>query len=156
MSTLDALWLFDKNINTLISKFDPGNSPLFDSPIQSLRINNRTGELFIGSNGGVVSYQTDATKGSPRQQSSIVIYPNPVRLQEYGGVVTVDGLVENAFVKITDMSGRLVWQSIANGGTFSWNLRDLNGNLPQTGMYMLLISNSDGTEIIIGKLALIN
>ena len=156
MSTRDALWLFDKTINTLIARFDSENSPLFDSPITSLRINGRTGELFIGADGGIVSYQTDASEGGATQQTQIKIFPNPIRLREFSGVVTVEGLVENAFVKITDVAGRLVWQDRANGGTFSWNLRDLNGDMPQSGIYLIFSSNSDGSETIIGKLALIN
>ena len=156
MATGATLWLFDKNINELIHNFSPENSPLYDEEIKDLKINGGNGELFILSDGGIFSYRSDATDGNPVHDQEIVIFPNPVNLRNFSGVVTIDGLAENAYVKITDIAGRLVWQAQANGGTFSWDLRNLSGEIPQTGIYLILSSTSDGSDTIVGKLALVN
>jgi hypothetical protein len=156
MATGANLWLFDKNINTLLKNFSPENSPIYDERIYDLRINGGNGELFILSEGGILSYRTDATDGEAVHDRDIVIFPNPVRLRDFSGVVTVNGLAENAYVKVTDMAGRLVWQTRSNGGTFSWDLRSLSGEIPQTGIYLILSSTPDGSDTVIGKLALVN
>jgi len=155
MVTGSTLWLFDRNINNILERFDPDNSPLFDTDIKSLKIDT-TGELFIGTSAGILSYQSDASEGNPTHEPSISIYPNPVHVRDFNGVVTIKGVADDAIVKITDLSGRLVWQSQANGGTLSWDLRDLRGQIPQTGIYLILSANSEGSDTKIGKLALVN
>jgi flagellar hook assembly protein FlgD len=85
---------------------------------------------------------------------NVEIYPNPVT-SNFSGEIVINGLVNNAIVKITDVSGKLVKQTRANGATATWNARDVNGSRVQTGIYLVFSSNADGTETFVGKIAII-
>jgi hypothetical protein len=73
----------------------------------------------------------------------------------YEGVLTLTGLVSNALVKITDISGRLVYQTQANGGTAVWHLNTANGQRAQTGIYYVFTANSIGKETMVSKFAVV-
>jgi flagellar hook assembly protein FlgD len=63
--------------------------------------------------------------------------------------------VNNAKVKITDVSGKLIKETQANGSTATWNGRNVNGGRVQTGVYLVFSSNADGTETFVGKIVVI-
>ena len=100
-----------------------------------------------------MSFRSDATESGPEFEN-VKIFPNPVT-HEFSGMVAISGLATDAIVKITDVSGKLVWQGQANGGTVSWNVRDYHGKRPSTGMYLVLSATPDGNESIAGKIAIV-
>ena len=51
------------------------NSPLFSNKIQALAINNSNGELFIGTEKGILGFKSGAT--SLIYFTELVVYPNP-------------------------------------------------------------------------------
>lgn len=105
-----------------IANFTTANSPLPSNQINSLAINQITGEVFIGTEKGLVSYMGDATEGS-EDYSDIYAYPNPVR-PEHNDRVTIVGLMADSNVKITDMKGNIVYQGKSAR-------RDIHLGLPQ-------------------------
>jgi hypothetical protein len=110
--------------------------------------------VFFGTETGIVSYRADATEGSS-SFSKIKIFPNPVTAN-FTGTVGIAGLATDATVKITDVSGRLVWQTQANGSTATWNVQDGSGRRAATGIYLVIAISQDGRESVIGKIAVIN
>lgn len=148
-----GLWLFSEAGEDLVYNFTVDNSPLPSNNIQSLTIEPTSGELFIGTDKGTVSFRSDATEGTG-QHSNVTISPNPVTSNSNRDVV-INGLVNNALVKITDVSGKLVREIRAQGSTALWNSRDYNGQRVQTGVYLVFSSNGDGTETFVGKIAVI-
>lgn len=152
-SQTSGLWLFSETGEELIYNFTVDNSPLPSNNIISLTIEPQSGELFIGTDKGTVSFRSDATEGTG-QHSNVTISPNPVQSNANRDVV-INGLVNNALVKITDVSGKLVREIRAQGSTALWNSRDYNGQRVQTGVYLVFSSNSDGTETFVGKIAVI-
>jgi hypothetical protein len=74
---------------------------------------------------------------------------------DFIGQVGISGLANNAVVKITDVGGRLVYQTRANGGTLIWNLADYNGRKVQSGVYLVLSSDADGKNTCISKIAVV-
>lgn len=154
MGTENGLWLFDEFGEKQIHNFNTANSPLLSNKIVDLEISDKSGELFIITDAGIVSYRSDATPGESVFQK-IKIFPNPVTHQ-FMGSVGISGLVTDAIVKITDVGGKLVWQATANGGSTSWNVRDYNGNRAATGIYLVFCITQDGTESMVGKIAVVN
>lgn len=148
-----GLWLFSETGEELVYNFTVDNSPLPSNNIRSLTIEPTSGELFIGTDKGTVSFRSDATEGTG-QHSNVTISPNPVTRNSTRDVV-INGLVNNALVKITDVSGKLVREIRAQGSTALWNSRDYNGQRVQTGVYLVFSSNGDGTETFVGKIAVI-
>lgn len=153
-----GLYLLSDDGTRTLAHFTAHNSPLLDDCIYSMAYDEDSGELFIATASGLCSYHTDATKGYSKLKSSqLKIYPNPVR-PDFNGVVTVNGLVDNALVKFTDTAGNLVYQTRANGGTATWNLRLANGKRAAAGVYFIMASltpSGGETQMATGKLLLI-
>ncbi|MCX6234554.1 MAG: T9SS type A sorting domain-containing protein [Bacteroidetes bacterium] len=133
--------------------FTEENSPLLSNSITSIVINNN-GEVFFGTSKGVISYRSTATPPKP-VNNNVYAYPNPVR-EDYDGPIAIKGLVQNADVKITDVSGTLIYATKAQGGQAIWNGRNFEGDKAHTGVYMVYISNEDGSETIVTKILVIN
>lgn len=154
LGTERGVWLFDALGETQLLQFNEANSPLLSDKINALEINPVTGEVFFGTEAGIVSYRADATEGTS-SFSKIKIFPNPVTAN-FTGTVGIAGLATDATVKITDVSGRLVWQTQANGSTATWNVQDSSGRRAATGIYLVIAISQDGRESVIGKIAVIN
>ena len=153
IGTERGVWLFSPSGEELIHNFTADNSPLLSNVILDIGINHETGEVFFATSHGLVSFRSDATE-SDFQFQNVKIFPNPVT-PDFSGMVAISGLATDAIVKITDISGKLVWQSQANGGTVSWNVRDNHGKRPSTGVYLVFSATSDGSESIAGKIAIV-
>lgn len=138
-----------------IHHFTKDNSPLPSNTIESLAMNHKSGELFIGTDKGLVSYTADATQGEDSYiEENVYAYPNPV-VSYYDGLITVVGLKANSHVKIINTAGRLVAEGTSLGGTFTWNGRTPQGQRVSTGVYYVLGSDEEGNEGIVTKVLFI-
>ncbi|MBL0052663.1 MAG: hypothetical protein IPP29_14705 [Bacteroidetes bacterium] len=133
-----------------VLNFNETNSPLLSNNIYSIKVNDATGEVFFSTDRGLISYQGDATQGSAACEN-VLVYPNPVR-ENYEGPIAIRGLVNNGNVKITDVSGNLVFETQSLGGQAIWYGKNLKGEKVYTGVYLLFCSDADGTNTCITKL----
>ncbi|MDX1627382.1 MAG: T9SS type A sorting domain-containing protein [Fulvivirga sp.] len=153
MGTKRGVWLFDEEADRQIRFFDESNSPLPSGEILDIAIHEKTGEVFFATNAGIVSWRGTATSSTEKHEE-VAIFPNPVTAN-FTGTVGISGLAANANVKITDVSGKLIWQTFANGGTATWQVRDYNGNRAAPGIYLIFSSSADGEETFVGKIAVV-
>jgi ligand-binding sensor domain-containing protein len=137
-----------------IHHFTTRNSPLISDNIASIAVHPKTGEVFIATNLGLVSYRADATEGQSSFQN-VLVFPNPVR-PDFDGVISVTGLMEETVVKITDINGYLVYETMSTGGQATWDGRNLRGQRVKTGVYLIFLSNRDGSETHVSKLLFIH
>ena len=149
-----GIFLISEDGREELLHFTEDNSPLFSNQINSISINSENGEVFIGTGNGLLSYRGYATDGKADFEEATV-FPNPVR-ENYFGNIAVSGLMDNAFCKIVDAAGRLVWQGYAYGGQFIWNGKDYAGNRPATGVYFVFASDKTGKEKKVAKILFIN
>ena len=136
-----------------LEHFTKENSPLFSNAISSLAINPEDGEVFIGTDLGIISYRSTATEGV--ESCDIFAFPNPVN-NKYEGVVAIKGLTQDASVKITDVSGSLIYQTKALGGQAIWNGKNLKGEKAASGVYMVFSTAADGSESCSTKILIVN
>ena len=122
--------------------------------IVDIAIDDESGEVYIGTGLGIVSYKGTATGGNP-VHSNVYVYPNPVR-EDYNSTIAIMGLVENAKVKITDISGNLVYQTTALGGQAVWDGNNYNGVRARTGVYLVFSTDDQGKETYVTKFVIIN
>ena len=137
-----------------IAEFNSENSPLLSNNVTSLSINGESGEIFIGTDLGICSYRTDASRGGDKF-GHVYTFPNPVE-HGYEGPIAITGLVTDADVKITDVSGNLVFSTVANGGTAIWNGKLYSGQRAATGVYLVFCTNEDGSQTKVTKFLFIN
>ena len=139
-----------------IHHFTTENSNLLSNIINSIAINDRTGEVFFGTDEGLCSYMSDATATNDEMtKDNVYAYPNPVR-PDYNGLITVTGLSYNADVKIVTTNGVLVAEGKSNGGTFTWNGTDLKGQRVASGIYMVQTATQTGESGTVCKIAIVN
>jgi len=137
-----------------IYHFNENNSPLFSNNITSIAINGKSGEVFIGTAKGIISYKSTATEGED-EFGEVYAYPNPVR-PGYGGIIAIKGLVKDADVKITDITGTLIYQTKALGGQAIWDGNNFSGERARSGIYLVFCSNDDGTKTYVTKICIVN
>lgn len=134
-------------------QFTINNSPLPSNYVNDIKINSKTGEVFIATNKGMVSFNGIAT-GANDNLNNVYVYPNPVR-PAYSGTVKVAGLIDKANVKITDIEGNLVYEITSSGGTIEWDTTAFGKYKVASGVYMVFISAQDGSETKVKKVMII-
>jgi ligand-binding sensor domain-containing protein len=133
--------------------FTKENSPLPNNTIIDIDIDPNTGEVFIATEGGMVSYRGSATKGTENLEN-VYAFPNPVR-PEYSGQVSISGLMDKCNVKITDIEGNLVHEAISEGGTIQWDTTAFGKYKVASGVYIVLVSSDDGVQTKTKKIMII-
>ncbi|MFZ6009462.1 MAG: two-component regulator propeller domain-containing protein, partial [Bacteroidota bacterium] len=154
IGTEHGVWLFNSTGEELVHNFTQANSPLLSDIVKDIAIHGESGEVFFATDKGIISFRGDAVSGTESFQR-IKIFPNPVTAA-FNGMVGITGLATDATVKITDINGKLVWQTQANGGSAAWNVRDYNGRRATTGIYLVFAASADGTGSEVGKIAIID
>jgi len=154
VGTANGLFLLSSDGHQTIHYFTMENSPLLSNVIYSIDIDQITGEVYIATDGGINVYQSDAGLGT-HSFEEVRVYPNPVR-QDYTGPVAIKGLAQNADVRITDVTGNLVFRTTALGGQAIWDARSLSGERVATGVYLIWCNNADATESFVTKVFVVN
>ncbi len=149
----NGVYVLDSDNETIVHQFNTSNSPLLSDNIYDIEINDTTGEVFIGTDQGLNSYQGEASEGKP-DYSEIYAYPNPVR-PEHADKVTIVGLMDNSNVKITDLSGNIIYQAKSLGGRATWNCRNASGSRVATGVYLVLATTEGASESVVTKIIVI-
>jgi hypothetical protein len=121
--------------------------------ILSLAVDGTTGEVYFCTDRGIMSYRGDATEGG-EESDCATVFPNPVR-ETYTGPIAITGLVRDSEVKITDVSGNLVYRTTSLGGQAIWNGNDMSGNRAATGVYLVFASDVSGAFKCNTKLLLV-
>lgn len=151
----NGIYLLSPDGMETIHHFTEDNSPLPSSSITSIAIDHTSGKVYIGTVKGLVSYQSDATEGeSSFKEDRVYAYPNPVH-PGYTGLITVTGLMRDSDVKITNISGKLIYQGTSLGGQFSWDGRNMQGNRVASGIYFVMAADAEGKEGIVTKIMVV-
>lgn len=149
-----GVFLMSEDGQTELAHFTEANSPLLSDNITSIAIDQESGEVFFGTSKGIVSFMGEANTGKD-EMGDVYAYPNPVS-HEYTGPIAITGLVKNADVKITDIRGQVVFKTTALGGRAIWDGNNFAGERAASGVYMVFVTNDDGTQKAVTKILLIN
>ena len=141
------------NGDLIVEDINTSNSLLISDNITSIAINDKTGEVFIGTDKGIVSYMSDAIEGQS-DYSEVYAYPNPVRPAS-NSQVAITGLMENSNIKITDMAGNIMNEGTSNGGLYTWNCTNQTGSIVKAGIYLVFAALPDGSQGVVTKIMVI-
>ncbi len=130
-----GLYLMSSDCITEIEHFQMDNSPLLSNDILDLCYDPESGILYISCQGGVVTYQTDAIEGA-EDFDGLYCYPNPVR-PNYNGELRIMGLMNDSQVSITTTNGDLIYTTVSQGATTTWDLRTSGGQRVNPGVYLI-------------------
>lgn len=154
IGTADSgLFLVSSDGQKTIYHFTINNSPLPSNAINDIDINGLTGEVFIATSKGMVSFKGTSTDAN-ENLNNVYVYPNPVR-PEFTGTVKISGLIDKATIKIADIEGNLVYETTSEGGTIEWDTTAFGKYKVASGVYMIFISAQDGLETKVKKVMII-
>ncbi|TWW01758.1 two-component regulator propeller domain-containing protein [Chitinophaga pinensis] len=156
VGTYNGAWLVSDDGQRILEHFNTGNSPLPDNHIYRITIDPKVGEVYFATGKGLMSWHGTATEPvSKMERDSVLVFPNPVK-HDYSGPIAIRGLADNTRVKITDISGRMVYQTRAFGGQAIWNGLDYTGHRPQSGVYLVFAMGETGGEHVVTRIVFIN
>lgn len=128
---------------TIIAEYTAENSDIPDNTVYVARYNPQNNSMLVSTAAGLAELYLSGMPTGGTDMSSVRVYPNPVR-PDYYGFVTIDGLADNALVKIVDASGNLVKElDRASGGQTQWDTTNLNHNKVGSGVYYVMASAGD-------------
>ncbi len=151
-----GIFLLSPDGNEIIQNFTTDNSPLISNVILDMAFNHKTGELFIATDKGLVSYRADASEGDT-EYSNVKVFPNPVK-PDFNGLITIQGIQYDSDINVTDVAGNLVYKTNSNGGTATWNGKTVNGERVKGGVYLFWTApnDTDGKGRKVGKVVVVN
>lgn len=154
IGTVDSgVFMFSPDGQEQLYHFTITNSPLPSNAINDIEIDGKTGEVFIATDKGLVSFKGVNT--DPKDNlSNVYVYPNPVR-PGFSGTVKIANLIDKANVKIADIAGNLVYEKIAEGGTVEWDTTAFGKYRVASGVYMIFIAADDGSETKVKKVMIV-
>ncbi len=153
----EGIWLIDEEggRHRAIRNFTTDNSPLISNNITSVAYDNVTGQVFIATDLGLVSY-TDVVRGSVAEMDDLFIYPNPFSYRkENSERIVIDGLSSQTTIRILTVDGRLVRRLDTRGGRVEWDVRDFNGDRVATGVYIVVAADSQNDQRGTGKVVVV-
>ena len=59
-------------------------------------------------------------------------------------------------MKITDLHGNLICETVSNGGIATWDGKNRQGRKVSTGIYLAICVNEDGSQSAVSKIMVIN
>jgi hypothetical protein len=146
--------LFSNDGRQEVYNFNTSNSPLMSNFIRDIAINDITGEVFFVTERGLQSFRSDASV-SDFEYSNVQVFPNPFR-PDFNGVVTIQGIAFESEVRVTDAAGNLVYKTVSNGGTATWNGELMNGQRAASGVYLIWTAPINAKGRYVGKFVMIN
>ena len=147
-----GVFVFSPDARKLEAHYTTHDSPLLGDTIRSITI-DATGEVFMATSRGICSYRSESSAGQ-EDFSQAYAFPNPVP-PGYRGPITITRLVEDVNVKITDVAGNLVYETVAKGGQAVWHGKDFSGRRVSSGVYLIFMTNEEGSKTHVGKLLFI-
>lgn len=155
IGTNQGLLQVNSDGSRLIATYDSKNSPLLSDVIQSLAIDNNKGIVYVGTDAGLISFETPAVK--PLENfAELFAYPNPLLVDGRSTLLTIDGLIKDAEIKILSVSGKLISEFPSPGGRVAyWDAKDLDGKFVSSGVYFIVAYDQDGNNVASTKIAVL-
>ncbi|MBW6516369.1 MAG: hypothetical protein K0B81_07130 [Candidatus Cloacimonetes bacterium] len=156
----NGLTLYDLNINRF-TVYNQDNAPLLSNKITALAYEPYSGNLFIGTDEGLVSVEIGRIyKDTDIKLSSTIAYPNPFR-PDMGETLIIANQNNDIMpegknqCRIYDMNGDLIIILEEDRFfKFSWDGRNSAGKRCSSGIYFYVVSSSSG-DTSRGTIALI-
>ena len=154
-SNTSGVYFVSPDGSEIYKHFDSSNSPLPSDQVYSVCCNHATNSVMIVTPKGVVEYFPGIT---PSQEDYSNVYALPSLVEpDFTGMVSINGLMSNSNVVITDGDGNIVKTLTSNGGIALWDLSNESGVRVKTGYYNVYASqgNTETTGEPLTKIAII-
>ena len=155
VGTKEGVFYLSQDGTELLAHLNVSNTDgkLVDNDVKSVAIDGRVGVVYFGTERGLSSLETVAV--DPRQNfDELSIAPNPFSPSVTS--LTIDGLVQDASIKIISVDGRLMREFNSPGGRIaSWDGRDADGEYVSSGIYFIVAASAEGNDVTTAKVAVV-
>ena len=151
-ATSGVFYLSSNGQETLL-RFTSDNSPLPSDNVLDIAIDDSSGKVYFATNDGLVAFNGTSTAARDDLEN-VYAFPNPVR-PNFTGNVTIEGLTAKANVKITDITGNLVFETNSEGGSVQWDTNAFGKYKVASGVYLILITSDDNLQTKVAKIMII-
>lgn len=148
-----GVFYLSANGQETLLRFTKDNSPLPTNNVQDIAIDQNSGMVYFATTQGLVAYKGNATAPG-NNLANLRAFPNPVR-PGFTGSVTIDGLTAQANVKITDITGSLVYETVSQGGSIQWDTTAFGKYKVRSGVYLIMVTTDDDSETKVAKLMIV-
>lgn len=143
----------------ILGQYTSANSYLPSDVLYSVEYNPSSRSLLISTAEGICEFFPSGSSSSAQQgdDSSLRIYPNPVR-PDYYGWINIEGVPDDSLVKIVDAAGNLVKElGVVSGGTAQWDATNMDLKRVRSGVYHVFASPASGSgDVRKGKILIVN
>lgn len=130
----------------IIKTYNEDNSDLASNYVYSVCHNPDTNSLMISTDRGLCELFLNGSASESGGTSDVRVYPNPVR-PDYYGYVTIDGLPDNAMVKIADVAGNVIKEcGMAESGEIRWDITNRYMKRVPGGVYLIIATNGPDSD----------
>lgn len=114
----------------------------------TLVYDSQTDILWIGTDNGVAALDVNISVGPDLPLSELILYPNPLYASSYDSGLKISGITEIVDVEVYNTEGELVHRKAdISEGEEVWDLLTINGFKAVSGVYIVRITGSAGSEI---------
>ena len=155
VGTTEGLLLLNTDGSRLLATFTSTNSALLSNNIESVAIDAQNGIVYVGTEEGLTSFETPYLK--PLESfDKLFVYPNPFVVKDNSRLLIIDGLIKDCDIKILSITGNLVTEFSSPGGrTAYWDGTDQQGNIVNSGVYIIVAFDQEGNSVTTGKVAVL-
>lgn len=132
------------------------NSYLPSNDVFMTLYNPANNSMMVGTMEGLAEYFVPGSS-SGQGFDNVKVYPNPVR-PDYVGYITIEGLMDNTLVKITDSEGNIVKElGSPYSGVARWDGTNIYGAKVNSGVYFVFTSRSgeNASETNVAKILVV-
>ncbi len=148
-----GLWLLNEEGSKILKRFTTENSPLFSNAIISIAVDENTGEVFIATDKGLISYQ-GISRVSTSAMSELKVYPNPFTYDSHSEII-IDDLSDESTITILGVDGTAIHRFESNSSRTTWDGRNREGRKLGSGVYYIVAVDNDTGKKGIGKVVII-
>ena len=151
VATIRGLGILN-DMGVFTDSFTTENSELCNDLIRSLVIDEKKGQVWIGTENGLSRLKYPGI--SPVDDlADILPYPNPVIIKTGEEKVSFTLPPYGSNIKIFTVAGEFI-KEITSAQNWKWNLRNQSGELVSGGIYLFLVTDAQG-DTHVGKIAVI-
>ncbi len=147
----DGISVLQPDLRDIVATYNTDNSRLPTNYVSAIELDPHNNIVYFGTSYGLGAFASDQ---SPAMEdfNTVRAYPNPVR-PDYYGVITIDGLMNDSLVKITDAQGNVIYTGESIGGMMTWDGTNFNGRRVPSGVYYVMASQDGQSDGPKGKVA---
>ncbi|MEE2919402.1 MAG: hypothetical protein VYA72_04320 [Bacteroidota bacterium] len=148
-----GLYVISADGLSTVHHFTTENSPLPSNNVLNVAMDYASGEAYIATDQGLMSYTSGSSNWDP-EMADVRVRPNPIR-SDHEGPIVIDGLANESSVHITNAAGNRLALLQSEGGRATWDGKLEDGKPAPFGIYLAFATDRNGKKGAVVKFAIL-